>query len=288
VTSAQLLVPGRELTLMPWFKVDDRFYSHPKVLATSLAARGLWVGAGAWSSDHLTGGVVPDHALVLLGGSPKLADELVAAGLWKRSKGAYRFHDWDRYQPDAIAEKDRKSSAGQVGNHRRWHEQRGIFDPDCPHCQEKQGSQNGSHVRSDSDRTTESQPNRPVPVPVPSIGSVVSQLSGRYAHVLDDDDFQKRVIGLTKTKTGRVLSAEGVHIVAAAILGRAGTVSDPAAYVIRAIQNEPDPVTRWLTDAPEGVPPLPAGDQHPFKPDTSGTCESCGLPESNRHHQESA
>ncbi len=31
-----------------------------------------------------------------------------------------------------------------------------------------------------------------------------------------------------------------------------------------------------------------AGDagQHPFKPDPNGTCETCGLPESNRHHLE--
>jgi hypothetical protein len=33
-------------------------------------------------------------------------------------------------------------------------------------------------------------------------------------------------------------------------------------------------------------PPLPGGEQHPFKPDPNGTCETCGLPESNRHHQE--
>jgi hypothetical protein len=32
---------------------------------------------------------------------------------------------------------------------------------------------------------------------------------------------------------------------------------------------------------------LPA-DLHPFKPDGNGTCESCGLPEVNRHHLESA
>ena len=34
---------------------------------------------------------------------------------------------------------------------------------------------------------------------------------------------------------------------------------------------------------------VPAEDQHPFKPDGSGTtCEVCELPEFNRHHQESA
>ena len=79
---------------MPWFPVDDSFYSHPKALAASLAARGLWVTAGSWSSAHLTDGVVPVHVLGLLGGTPELAAELVAAGLWKRTRRGYVFHDW--------------------------------------------------------------------------------------------------------------------------------------------------------------------------------------------------
>lgn len=79
---------------MPWFPVDDSFYSHPKALAASLAARGLWVTAGSWSSAHLTDGVVPVHVLGLLGGTPELAAELVAAGLWKRTRRGYVFNDW--------------------------------------------------------------------------------------------------------------------------------------------------------------------------------------------------
>lgn len=35
-------------------------------------------------------------------------------------------------------------------------------------------------------------------------------------------------------------------------------------------------------------PPLTTEDQHPFKPDPNGTCETCGLPESNRHHLEAS
>lgn len=60
----------------------------------SLAARGLWVTAGSWSSAHLTDGAVPDHVLGLLGGTPELAAELVAAGLWRRTRRGYVFHDW--------------------------------------------------------------------------------------------------------------------------------------------------------------------------------------------------
>lgn len=31
-------------------------------------------------------------------------------------------------------------------------------------------------------------------------------------------------------------------------------------------------------------PPVPPGDQHPYKPDGQGGCETCGLPESNRRY----
>jgi hypothetical protein len=83
-----------------WFKVDDSFHSHPKVLAADPAALGLWVIAGAWSSANLSDGFVPDHVLPrLLPGSAELAKSLTACGLWRRAKGGYRFHDWDDYNP---------------------------------------------------------------------------------------------------------------------------------------------------------------------------------------------
>lgn len=87
---------------MTWFKVDDSFHSHPKVLATDPAALGLWVVAGAWCSANLTDGFVPDYALPrLLPDSAELASKLVTAGLWKRAKGGHRFHDWRDFNPSA-------------------------------------------------------------------------------------------------------------------------------------------------------------------------------------------
>ena len=69
-----------------------------------------------------------------------------------------------------------------------------------------------------------------------------------------------------------------------------GSVKDPQAYVIRAVENEPDPVARWLPERRgEEPPPPPPVDQHPFQPDNSGTaCKECELPESNRHHLEAS
>lgn len=107
---------------MTWYKVDDSFHSHPKATATSLAALGLWVVAGSWSGNHLTDGFIPDHVVQLLArGSVELAGELVSAGLWKRTRGGYQFHDWAGYQPTkagvlreraAATERQRRKRAG--------------------------------------------------------------------------------------------------------------------------------------------------------------------------------
>lgn len=97
---------------MSWFKVDDSFHSHPKVLATEPAALGLWVVAAAWCSANLTDGFVPDYALSrLLTDAPTLAEKLAATGLWKRAKGGYRFHDWLDYNPTAKSVKAERESA---------------------------------------------------------------------------------------------------------------------------------------------------------------------------------
>lgn len=104
---------------MTWFKVDDSFHSHPKTMATELAALGLWVVAGSWSGANLTDGFVPEHVVQRLSaGQSSLAETLVDAGLWRRTKGGYRFHDWSQYQPtkDAVLEQRkawREKKSGQ-------------------------------------------------------------------------------------------------------------------------------------------------------------------------------
>lgn len=101
---------------MTWFKVDDRFHSHPKALTPSLAALGLWAVAGSWSSAHLTDGVLPDQVVSLLSrGASELAQELVAAGLWRRTRGGYRFHNFNQYNPTAEQEADKRRKRSEAG-----------------------------------------------------------------------------------------------------------------------------------------------------------------------------
>ena len=84
---------------MVWFKVDDSFWSHPKVLPLSGDALALWVRAGAYCAQQLTDGIVSLQALRMLA-DRDAAVELTNAGLWEvEPTGGFRFHDWSEYQP---------------------------------------------------------------------------------------------------------------------------------------------------------------------------------------------
>lgn len=103
---------------MTWFKVDDKFWSHQKVMLASLEATGLWVRAGAWCAMHLTDGYIPAEILRRI--SPErprktdqLAQELVDFGLWIAQDGGWLFHEWSDHQPtkekvEAERERNRK------------------------------------------------------------------------------------------------------------------------------------------------------------------------------------
>lgn len=145
---------------MTWFKVDDSFHSHPKALATDPAALGLWVIAGSWCGSNLTDGFVPDYVLPrLLPGCEPLAQKLTAAGLWKRAKGGYRFHDWNEYNPSAesvLAERE----AAKERMRRRREEQRAKREA-AAQGQNRSGEQ-PTNVPKDFERSSDS-PTRPDP-----------------------------------------------------------------------------------------------------------------------------
>lgn len=107
---------------MPWFKVDDGLYSHPKWLAAPKGARALWVTAGSWSSDQLTDGHVPRSVLPMLNGTARDAKDLVAAGLWTEDGDGWRFHDWHERNPSRESvEEQRAKGAERI---RQWREKK--------------------------------------------------------------------------------------------------------------------------------------------------------------------
>jgi hypothetical protein len=108
---------------MVWFKVDDKFHSHAKVLQCSNAAIGVWTKLGSWCAEQLNGGRVTSTALKHFRVRKDLITELVAAGLWLECcDGAdveYVFHDWDDHQPakDQVLAR-RKATKERVARHR--------------------------------------------------------------------------------------------------------------------------------------------------------------------------
>ncbi|HEX5995992.1 MAG TPA: hypothetical protein VFY84_12690 [Jiangellales bacterium] len=147
---------------MPWFKVDDSFYDHPKTFDAPDCAVALWVRAGTWSARNLTDGFVP------AGMPARLCDdhdtavrELVRRGLWSRTTGGYLFHDWRDYQPTADAVKDlraKRAEAGRLGGLSKAAKQNG-----------SNGLANASHVGKQN-----AAPARPDPAPIGGTGSRVS------------------------------------------------------------------------------------------------------------------
>jgi hypothetical protein len=105
---------------MTWFKVDDGFWSHPKTLALTANAVALWVRAGSYSGKHLTDGYISAAILPMLQGTIDDANELIEAGLWKRAKNGYVFHDWEQYQDTREAvEKRREAWKERQRKHRK-------------------------------------------------------------------------------------------------------------------------------------------------------------------------
>ena len=140
---------------MPWFKVDDKLHSAPKLLSIPrkfrLAALGLWTISGSWSASQLTDGKVPDYMIEEWGGTKTLVDWLVKAELWQKVDDASQFKNWGEYQPTkAEIESDREKNREKL---RKWRER-------------KQGSnqdETGLHTEFEPERNSAPDPTRPDP-----------------------------------------------------------------------------------------------------------------------------
>lgn len=269
---------------MSWFPVDDGFHSHPKQTAASLAAVGLWTVAGSWSNHHHTDGFVPDHQVPLLArGKVELAKELVAVGLWRRSKGGYQFHEWtedgdgsprNQTRAEAIAKRSRMSSGGALGNHRRWHVDKGKTDPKCPFCQEKFNRPPNRVPDREGESGSESGANPPVPVQSPKgtrTGTSSQSSSRRTARAWadDDDSIDLGIVELLAELTSQQISIrDAVKIRQSILAGR--SVKNRGAYVARAIADNP---AKFLPIV-EVAEPHP--DPGPLRvvPEWCGQCES--------------
>jgi hypothetical protein len=207
---------------VPWFLVDDHFHSHPKVLATEPAALGLWAVAGSWSSEHLTNGVVRDDVLPrLFPDAVKLAEALVAAGLWKRVKGGYKFVQGVTCKiPEKEAvENERRAAAERQRRSREGRRSR--RDSPVTHA--------GSHRASDPYTDTYK-------------ADVVNHPADRTARA---DPVIDEIIKAIYAATSRVIDQAWAARIRDHILN-GHQAGNPVAYVRAVIENDPDPATRFL------------------------------------------
>lgn len=117
---------------MPWFRIDDKAHSHPKLIKAGNAAIGLWLRCGAYAAQHLTDGIVPGVVAGLYGSKPQ-ATKLVNAGLWHEHghncphgcpdpvSGDYVFHDFlddGRNTSRARHEAEKKKARDRQAKHR--------------------------------------------------------------------------------------------------------------------------------------------------------------------------
>ena len=86
---------------MSWVRLDDSFFSHPKIVTAGTEAVGLYVIALTYSSHHLTDGHVPAAWVRQAAGAKatKLADALVEQGLWTENGAGWVIHDYLDYNP---------------------------------------------------------------------------------------------------------------------------------------------------------------------------------------------
>ena len=155
---------------MTWFKVDDKFWSHRKVMLATLESTGLWVRTGTWCAMHLTDGFISDEIMrMIVPVSAKQADrfaaELEEMGLWTRVDGGWQFHQWEQHQPSR-EKVEAEREASRERQERSRHKRRLATVTDL------------SHRDSQRDRRRESQrpdPTRPDPtIDTAPEGSAVS------------------------------------------------------------------------------------------------------------------
>ncbi|MFG3660279.1 hypothetical protein [Streptomyces sp. NPDC047706] len=126
---------------MPWFRIDDKAHSHPKLIKAGNAALGLWLRCGAYAAQHLTDGIVPGVVAELYGTKPQAA-KLVKAGLWHEHG-----HDCPRGcpnpAPDDYVFHDFLDDGRNTSRARHEAEKKKARERQAKHREEARGGQNG-------------------------------------------------------------------------------------------------------------------------------------------------
>ena len=114
--------------------LDVNYARDVKIRKAGPGAELLYIRALAYAKGSRTGGFVSEWDLDVVGiglrANSLNAKRLVEVGLWERVEDGWVITSWERWN----ASEKIVSAGGKLGNHKRWHVDRGQFDPECEHC----------------------------------------------------------------------------------------------------------------------------------------------------------
>lgn len=159
---------------MGWVRIDDRFFSHRKVLELSPLSRLLFLAALAHCNAELTDGFISTAAARAIAGQQciplaKATRELVEVELWHKRAEGWDVHDYHDYQPSAETERDRRDriSAARAEAGRRGGVKSGASRRSKPE------TKHGSKSEANHQPNTQAQGSPdPVPIVLPSLSDL--------------------------------------------------------------------------------------------------------------------
>lgn len=121
-------IPGEFVPL------DVRYRRDRAIRRAGAEAELLFLRALALAKREETAGVIEDYDLAELTEGlrdPDAAIKALADGhLWvRRVEGSWLIRSWEKWNPAT-----NPSASGSLGNHNRWHRDRGEVSADCPYC----------------------------------------------------------------------------------------------------------------------------------------------------------
>lgn len=144
MSSAPSTSLARLATGLPRYFMDCGWYRHPRFAGLPIEALFVFEAAVGYSTQHGSDGELPaDHedlslALGIRAAVVKKAiNALIERQAVEVSCGRLVIRGWESHNPTSAEVRQRaseRSASGSLGNHRRWHEQKGEFDANCQFC----------------------------------------------------------------------------------------------------------------------------------------------------------
>jgi hypothetical protein len=124
----------------PFVALTDEYPDHPKIVGLSDAAFRAHVELICWSNRKRQDGKIPSGMVRRYGDD--VMGELEEAGLIDATDSGRELHDYLEHNPskaeieERMADKKKRAAVGgKKSAHRRWHVERGEYDPECEFCQ---------------------------------------------------------------------------------------------------------------------------------------------------------